>query len=332
MRTLSYFVRCGLVTLIACAGVVLGGCGESPEVPLVGANRASSLTWGSPAVTDHQIVHDGIVRTYKKYVPNHLPGKRLPIVFALHGGGGSADHLSDSNHPWFEWRALADLDKFIVIYPNGVDNNWHDCRSDTEVDGDADDVGFISALIDELDASHKVDLTRVYATGISNGGLMSYRLAAELSDRIAAIGTVVANEPVDPDGECGPPAHPISAVIMSGDNDATMPWAGGCITALCRGTVLSAFGTRNYWINFNGTGVVPAKHAYNDLNGLDGSRVVRSRYTGGTQGTEVAFFRVIGGGHSTPSLEHPQLLGQQNRDIEGIHEIWKVLRKHTLTS
>jgi polyhydroxybutyrate depolymerase len=292
-------------------------------------------------LTTHSMSFGGLTRTWEEYVPTGLPSSAVPLVFALHGGNETADSLSQAGSPWHEWQVLADRDKFVVIYPNGANSGggqqWHDCRSDWSGDGTADDVGFVNAMITDVSGRYTIDQSRIYSTGHSDGGLMSYRLAAEDSNKIAAIGVVIANRPVDAASECGAPANPTTVVIMNGDSDSIMPWNGGCVAGNidCNGTVQSAFQTRDYWIGIDGTSTTPTTYNYPDINTRDGSTVTRSTYTGGTQGTEVDLFRVNGGGHSTPTIAYRSLkgvVGNQNWDIEGIDEIWAILKLHTLTS
>ncbi len=151
--------------------------------------------------------HDGLIRYFDAYVPDGLPDSPVPLLFAFHGGG------SNKNDFHFvracEYMRLADQELFIVLYPNGTTRTgetgpgigvfgWDVCRiqiSDPPHRVE-DDVGFVNALIDWAATSHNIDLERVYATGASNGGRMSARLAFELSNRIAAIGVVMANLPV----------------------------------------------------------------------------------------------------------------------------------------
>ncbi len=147
------------------------------------------------------LAHAGQSRTYIRYVPTGMPSGEVPLVVVLHGGLGSAEKASQDSHQQSEWKGIAEAEKFIVVYPNGtkpgsLGRQWHDCRGDAHTGiGTADDVGFLAAVIDDVDLAHHIDLTRVYATGHSAGGLMSYRLADELTHKIAAVGTSGANKP-----------------------------------------------------------------------------------------------------------------------------------------
>lgn len=162
---------------------------------------------------------------------------------------------------------------------------------------------------------------------------MGYRLALELSDRIAAVAAVIANQPAN--SECpATPADPVSVLIMNGTADTTfMPFGGGQVAGN-RGLVISALETRDLWRAILGTRAVPETTNFVDRDSTDGSTVVRELYRGGRKGTQVAFYRVDGGGHTVPSIEHPMpgflqgVLGPQNRDVEAAREVWAFLERH----
>jgi polyhydroxybutyrate depolymerase len=316
---------------------------------------ASSLEWGVglldgvPAargslVEDATLQHEGIDRYFDYYVPADLPDEEVPLLFVLHGGTQSNDAAKIG--PTAEFRDLADREKLLIILPNGTDSatgtsgpsgnfNWNDCRSDAgDAASTADDVGFISALIDWAEANYNIDPDRVYATGASNGGMMSYRLALELSERIAAVGAQIANQPAN--SECpSQPADPVSVLIMNGTADTVyMPYEGGQIVQN-RGLVLSAEETRDLWRGILGTDPTPQHVEFPDIDSEDGGTVTLDLYSGGADGSEVAFYKVEGGGHTPPSIQHPlgdffeSLLGPQNHDIESAEQIWNFLKQHS---
>lgn len=281
--------------------------------------------------TTHTIIHENITRSYIKFVPSNMPNTAVPLVFSLHGGTGSAAGMSGPNSPWREWTVLAERDKFIVVYPDGVNNSWNDCRSDNTTVSTANDVGFIELLIDTLSSQHNISFRQIYATGTSNGGLLSWRLAFELSHRIAAIAPHIATLPVDPFAECpGRPTRPISVVFMLGDADSLMPYAGGLVNNNpAAGNVRSAEATLDFWRNFLGTGTVNITTALPDTNPNDNSTVTKYEYGSLRTKARLTFYRVFGGGHSTPSISFPNTnfgTGSQNRDIETVHEFWNFMR------
>lgn len=174
----------------------------------------------------HTLSFGGRQRTYEVHLPPKYDGKtKLPVVLNLHGGGGNAKiHRVQSLMDY-----TANFCNFIVVYPEGtavLDKayTWNAgiCCS-YAVTNKVDDVGFIRAVLDELPKQYAIDTKRVYATGMSNGAMMCYRLACELPDRIAAICAVSASMGVD-----GPqPKRPVPIMEIHGLKDPNAPFAGG---------------------------------------------------------------------------------------------------------
>ena len=129
------------------------------------------------------LIWDSIERTYLVHLPSGFNGsENLPLVIAMHGGFGSADNLQNQS----QLGEKADEEHFIVVYPEGVQGGVFDIRTwnagwccGHASTTDVDDVGFINALLDKLIDDFPIDTDRIYATGMSNGGFMSYRLACE---------------------------------------------------------------------------------------------------------------------------------------------------------
>lgn len=168
----------------------------------------------------------GRARSFLVRVPPGLArAGRVPLVLVLHGGGGNARNAEEMTG--FTAKAMAE--RFIVVYPEGTSRigplltwNARHCCGPAMTD-DVDDVGFLNALIDTLSARYAVDPNRIYATGMSNGAMMSHRLGIELSHRLAAIAPVVGAV----FGDEVRPANPVSAVIVNGLLDESVPFNGG---------------------------------------------------------------------------------------------------------
>jgi polyhydroxybutyrate depolymerase len=177
-------------------------------------------------VTHGALEVDGRERTYRLYVPSELPTGPVPLFIALHGGTGWGDQFATTNHV----EGLAESNGFIVAHPDGVKiaggrgGVWNGgiCCGVSARD-DIDDVKFIEALIDRIDGGYEIDPHRVYAFGHSNGGIMSYRLACELPDRIVGIGVVAGTLGV---WQCLPD-QPVSVIHVHGAADQNLPLAGG---------------------------------------------------------------------------------------------------------
>lgn len=179
---------------------------------------------------DHRqtLMHDGLVRSYLLRVPpaTGRGPEKMPLVIVLHGGGGNAANAESMSG----FTALAAREGFIVAYPDGSGrmrdrlltwNAGHCCGY--AMQNRIDDVGFIRMLLDRLIRDHPVDPQRIYVTGISNGGMMAHRLGIELAQRIAAIAPVVAAV----FGDEKLPALPVSALMINGMLDRSVPYQGG---------------------------------------------------------------------------------------------------------
>ncbi|MEO8505593.1 MAG: prolyl oligopeptidase family serine peptidase, partial [Acidobacteriota bacterium] len=190
-----------------------------------------------------------------------------------------------------------------------------------------DDVGFLHALVDRLVADHNVDRTRVYVTGISNGGSMTLCLAFQTPDFARAYAAVVASVPAPENMAVTPKNQPVSILFMNGTDDPINPWRGGDVVLWpvlkSRGTVLSAQASIDYFRKLAGLEGAPQVTKLPDRDPGDESTVVRSLWSAPGK-RSVALYAVQGGGHSVP---HPamhawRLLGHSNRDIHAANEIW----------
>lgn len=286
-------------------------------------------------------VHDELLRTYSYYVPFNMPTNPVPVVVVLHGGGTSAVATQYLSHEG-RWNDLADIHKFIVLYPEGrpdpsnsSKHRWNDCRNDDtdpESKSVEDDVGFIDVLLDWVSVTYLVDPSRVYVTGPSNGGMMTYRLAAELPHRFAAAATILANEPKY--SECAAPTQRMPMLIMNGTDDTLMHYDGGCI-GVCSaggGEVLSTDETVAIWTLANQIESEPTVTMLPDLDPDDKSTVTLIAYTNTVTGSEVLLYRVEGGGHRIPGksddLTLEPYIGVKNRDIRAPDEIWAFFTRH----
>lgn len=197
------------------ADAVTTTAGQS--VPTAGTTIDSSIT--EP---------DGRERTYRLYIPPGLPVGPAPLLIALHGGTGWGTQFETNSG----FDDLADANGFIVAYPDGIEipllrgkvwNGGDCCGLAAQDRQDVNDVGFISDLIDIIEDDYPIDETRVYATGHSNGAIMSYRLACELSDRIVAVGFQAGSLEID---DCRPD-RPVSVLHIHGSADTNIPLDGG---------------------------------------------------------------------------------------------------------
>lgn len=199
--------------LLAFALVVLTGCDAASSAP-----TSAPTSDGPDGSSTHQLTVGGLDRSYRMYVPAGLTGP-APLVVFLHGGFGSAESAERS----YGWDAQADAGRFVVVYPDGLNRAWNTeggCCGQSAARG-VDDVAFVGAVVQDVQRQVSVDPARVYATGISNGGIMAYTLACR-TDLFAAIGPDSATMLAD----CPSPA-PLSVIHIHGTADTRIPYDGG---------------------------------------------------------------------------------------------------------
>ncbi len=278
----------------------------------------------------------GRERTYFVYTPKGQTAREArPVVFLLHGGGGaSAKEMAKRTGI----NPIADREGFLVVYPYGINGQWNDGRGKTFRGSDdntnVDDVGFISSILDKLIQSGSADPNRIYIVGLSNGGMMAYRLGIELGNRLTAIAAIIANLPDNLKGQR--PVKPLPVLIMNGTADPMMPWDGGSVRVLGKeyGEVLSTNDTVKYWAMAAGLTGPPETRRLQDRSTDDQSTVEVDLYRK-PQGTlEVVLYRIVGGGHNLPGGQTPdrqRLLGPKNMDINAIEEVWNFFKRHNST-
>ncbi len=218
-----------VAVLVAPVLLVSGGCVRHESAEQSGESTPSTASVASSAqsLDGRLVTADGRARTYHLHVPGGLSEQAVPLVIALHGGTGSGDQFRRNSG----LDELADEHGFVVVYPDGVGvgrtdalRTWNGgyCCGQAARD-DVDDVSFVRELIDAIAAHYPIDPQRVFAVGHSNGGIMAYRLACELSDRIAAVALQAGSLGVD---DCAP-EHPVSLLHLHGTADTNHPIDGG---------------------------------------------------------------------------------------------------------
>jgi polyhydroxybutyrate depolymerase len=265
----------------------------------------------------------GSERTYLLHLPPVYEGKRpLPLVIVLHGGGGNAPGAVRMTG----FSEKADKEGFVVVYSNGSGrlknrlltwNSGNCCGY--ALDNNVDDVGFIRALIDELVKTRAIDPKRVYVTGMSNGGMMTYRLACELSDKIAAAAPVAGALNLE---NCQP-AHPVSMIIFHGTADEHVLYDGGeplkRVDTHRRVDKPVSYAV-NFWVKEDGCSATPQREEKGSIR--------TEIYRGGKGGTEVALYTVKGGGHAWPGGESYLLGAEPTREISATDLMWEFFVQH----
>jgi len=271
---------------------------------------------------DRSIDVGPLKRTYRLHVPPKVDKARpMPLVVVFHGGGGGAVQMDRLG-----FSQLADRDGFIVAYPDGVEHNWKDGRdvpAFREKHKDVDDLKFIAAMIDEISKAYPVDPKRIYATGVSNGGIFSHYVGMHLADRFAAIAPVIGGV-AEPEAPKFKPTAPLAVLMMNGTQDPLVPFDGGPV-ARNRGRIISTREAARLWVEHNGCGAAPAKSDLPDKDPNDGCTVVKEVWSGGKAGTEVILLTIRGGTHSWPGR------GQDAgvcRDFDAATVIWEFFKAH----
>jgi polyhydroxybutyrate depolymerase len=246
-----------------------------------------------PAVTVSKTLDSGgRARAYLLHLPPRYDGHTLlPLVLVLHGGGQSPESAEKMSG----MSAKADQENFIAVYPSGTGRlskapTWNagNCCA-YAMENEVDDVAFLRALIDTLERDHATDPKRVFVTGISNGGMMSYRVACELADKIAAIAPVEGAQNVD----CRP-SVPVSVLVFHGTADRLVPYEGGT-TKFQMGpprTDNSVAAAVTFWVKRDGCSPVPHHE--------ESSEVHVDTYSACKAGTSVQLYAIQGGRHIWP--------------------------------
>ena len=270
-------------------------------------------------------IHDGIDREYLVYIPNEYDASiSIPLVLNFHGFGGTAyDHYKYTS----DMTSLADTANFLLVYPQGAagtDGYSHWNIADENSKSDVDDLGFTSAMIDDLIQTYNVDTLRIYATGFSNGAAFTYDLACRLSQRIAAIAPVGENMTLVSYDECEA-TKPTGIISFHGTADESRPYDG------IEGYNLSYEQINSFWTTLNETETEPTIAEIN-TNTEDGSSVELYTWEKGRKCSTVEHYKIINGGHSwpNPNAENWGKGDDVNRDIDTNVLIWNYVSEYDL--
>ncbi|HEX3770712.1 MAG TPA: PHB depolymerase family esterase [Polyangiaceae bacterium] len=296
-----------------------GGDGGGSSTP---ARPSSGCSGGNATSATIDLSFGGMARTYDLHVPAAGTGPR-PLVVNLHGYTQS----SSSQATLTNMNALADTEGFLVAYPQGVGTpaDWNAgacCSAASE--GDRDDIGFLDAVIADIESKTCVDLARVYAMGFSNGGMMSYRLACQDATHFAAFASVSGSAAIPLDSTCAP-AHPMSLLHVHGNADPLVPYDGGA-----GGLPLSG----------RATPVFPAAAdevaAFRTKDGCPSASTVAfsmgnahcDHWGPCRDGSEVEFCTIDQGGHSWPGGSG--VISTEASPLDATSAIWALLKRHAL--
>lgn len=264
---------------------------------------------------------NGSPRTYRLYVPTIYTGNEsVPLVFNFHGYTSNA--LEQENYG--DFRAIADTANFILVHPEGLNagsgNFWN---AFTTTDVSNYDYQFVSQLIDSLQVEFLIDESRIYSTGLSNGGFFSYDLACFMSEKFAAIASVAGSMISQHESLCNPTRKvPVMQIHGTADQVVTYSGTGGIIECVGVENLV------NSWVNRNNCDSNPIVTNLPNINILDNTTVTHYLYQG--ENTSVEFYKITDGGHTWPGAIFP-LVGQNtNQDFSASKEIWRFFSQYSL--
>lgn len=277
-------------------------------------------------------------RTFEYYVPSSYDGSEdVPLLFSFHGLGSTGDEQRDLT----KFDVLAEQEGFIAVFPDatnlpregnpcsetlppltGAEIQWNLGAGSLQYCAGVDDVGFVSDMVDWFEDNYEIDASQIYSTGMSDGALFSYLLAFNLTGTFAAIAPVCGPMPW---GFDTPATAPITVILEMGTTDPILSYDG--YGGLGGNVTYSIDETIAYWCEVDGISSAPVETVWTSTLS-DPTVVHRYVYSGGTNGTQVVLFKVVGGGHTWPG--GPQYMseaavGKVTTHIDGSAQIWRYL-------
>lgn len=287
---------------------------------------ATSIYSQTGTTTLETFVSGGVTRNYRLYIPKlYKQGTKVPLLLNIHGYTSNASQ----QEMYGDFRKIADTENFIIIHPEGLGTNggasalgWTNFYPMSMPNND---LIFLSALIDSTVSKYSINTSRIYSTGMSNGGFMSYDLACFLSNKIAAVASVTGSMSDSHFTACNP-NRPVPVMQIHGTNDVTVKFDG---TPGNIGGVTTPIETLvQHWVNHNNCNTTPVKTNVPNTNLLDNCTAEHYVYSGGDKGSSVEFYKVIGGDHSWPGASFN--INTTNMDFSASAEIWRFFSQYTL--
>jgi polyhydroxybutyrate depolymerase len=261
-------------------------------------------------------------RHYTQFVPETQSSKPLPLVVALHGRGGTGAGMAALTG----FDTLAAREGFAVLYPDGLENEWHYVDGIPGYPPGPDDLGFLDALIEKLASTVAIDPAHIYVTGFSNGGFMAQRLACSASERYAAFASVGAAGFGGMDRVC--PAHqPVRMLLIHGTDDTNIPWAGMSRQVGGRSVpvLYPVAATMEFWANYAGCEAKLDKTELPTLRITPETRIHHFVFTACPVGAAVELYGVENGGHNWPGhldMLPEEVAGVVSTELDASVAIW----------
>ncbi len=261
------------------------------------------------------IIHDNMQRDYIIHIPSsYNVNTPIPLVFCFHGYTSNASTVMS----YTNFNYISDTAGFIVVYPQGTlfQGTTHWNIGGWTTGSTTDDVGFSISLLDSISNEYNIDDTRVYSTGMSNGGYMSFLLACQASDKIAAIASVTGSMTPQTYNACNP-QHPTPILQIHGTSDQTVPYIGDPTWTE------SIYDVLQYWADYNNCNLIADTTIIPDLVLGDWSTAEHIVFDGGENSITTEHFRIYGGDHDWPGV-------WGNMDIHASTEIWKFFSRYDI--
>ncbi len=288
----------------ACAlplAVLLAGCATDS---IDGVNESSSF---SPGTALHTITVGSLDRTYIVHVPSRRPMAQsgavlpYPLTIVLHGSSGSGEDIRGTTN----MDSVADANRIVVVYPNGVagagglfPTDWNaggDCCGEAGREG-IDDIGFMRAMIAEISAKLPIDVKRIHVAGFSDGGRMAYYMACQMAGQLAAIGVVSGSLS---DDSCAP-GRAVALIAVHGTDDPIVPYDQGIDSPMPEPAMDPSMNNLppsvQFWVEQDGC---------SQASDSSYTTAVTLTTFGSCTGSDVAFYTIDGGVHTWPVLTDP---------------------------
>lgn len=266
----------------------------------------------------------GRERFFRIHLPlNYNSQKKYPLVLVFHGGGGNAKNIEKVTG----FSPKADKEDFIVVYPYGTGafdkrlltwNTWECCGYAHKKN--INDVAFVKLMLEKIKSDYSINDKMIYATGLSNGGMMCYLLACEMSDQFAAVAPVAAS--MFDDSDCNP-TNQLSMIIFNSIDDKHIPYEGGIgEEALVKVEKMSVEKVVDFWVHkFNCTFLNKTKSKFFQMVDF-----------GNSKGTEIVFYTLLRGGHTWYGGEKAFFFAPKPaNDLSATDLIWDFFKKHPKT-
>jgi polyhydroxybutyrate depolymerase len=278
-----------------------------------------------PQQKREHITVDGIKREFVIYIPQLANNNKLPVIISLHGRLGTGERMMG----FADFRPIADREKFIVVCPDGINRSWNDGRATPAERKGVDDVHFIGELITYLINTYNSDATRIYVTGMSNGGFMASRLACELPNRVAAVAVVAASMDKD---MAYHPTKPVPIMYIQGTKDPLVPYPGGEMKKGAGGEIYSHTDVLKLWADAGHCNPTPVIANFADKAG-DGTSVIKEEYANPSTGVKIVGYTISNGGHTWPGGSQYMakfIVGVVSHNLNACDEIWKFFKGYSL--